>query len=165
MIGYSQLMKISKSKPHILIITIMMVVVVSLIAGSTRAADEFPPLPLRPKIPENVLPQNQKFPPKRKKTVRMKLPPEMTRGDIYNLIVPQLSNACVHNRFNQVRKGLNYVTLQRPDGAGVYRFDAASTGDGNLRDSDAIGLPTMLYLFERDATSECRVFSIPYFNN
>ncbi len=140
-----------------------MFVFVQMFAYSLYAAEEFPPLPLKPKIPDNVAPMNQKYPPTYKKAFKMALPPNMVREDLDRLIVPNLSNACVNNKFNQIRKGLNYVTLPRK-GGGIYRYEAASTEDGNLLDPKRLGNKTMLYLFEKDKTSECIVYSIPYFD-
>lgn len=125
-------------------------------------ADEFPPLPLKPRIPDNVLPETQKYPLKRKKSMRMKMPPNMTAADLRGLTAPALSAACVHNRFNQVRKGFNYVIFNNPNG-GIFKYDAASKMDGNLFDPLDKGLDEMLYLFNKDSTSECRVYSVPYY--
>lgn len=127
-------------------------------------ADEFPPLPLKPKIPDNLQMDTQKYPLKRNKSVRMKLPPDMRYSDLKNLIVPALSNACVHQKFNQIRKSLNYVYFKIPSG-GIRKLEAASIGDGNLFDPRKWGLKEMLYLFEGDSTSECRVYSVPYYRN
>ena len=137
-------------------------IVLFLWQGAALADLEFPPIPLRPPLPQNVLPDTQAFPPTRSKSARMKVPPTMTIKNLRDLTVVALSEACVHNRFNQKRKGTNFIVLNNPRG-GIYKFDAASTRDGNLFDPLNKGLDRMLYVFEGDSTSQCRVYSIPYY--
>ena len=124
--------------------------------------EEFGHLPLKYPLPEDMLPKTQKFPLKYKKSYRVLLPEEFTIKHLHGLIVRGLSSACVHNEFNQKRKSRSYVMFNRANG-GIYKLDAAHIRDGNLFDPNEYGQEEMLYVFDKDATSQCRVYSIPYF--
>jgi hypothetical protein len=68
-----------------------------------------------------------------------------------------LSTACTQLRFNQSRRGKYFVLVPIPNER-PRRFGFARSDGFNLRDPDTLRAPEQLYLFERDGTSECRVY-------
>jgi hypothetical protein len=71
-----------------------------------------------------------------------------------------LSEACARLEFNQTRHGRYFVLVARPD-KDPLRFGYAQ-GDGvNLRDPTGLRGADVIYLFDRDETSECKVYVYP----
>lgn len=69
-----------------------------------------------------------------------------------------LSTACTQLRFNQRYKGKYFVLVAIPNEKPL-RLGFARSDGFNLRDPETLRAPERLYLFERDGTSECRVYS------
>lgn len=69
-----------------------------------------------------------------------------------------LSTACTQLRFNQRDKGKYFVIVAIPNEKPL-RLGFARSDGFNLRDPETLRAPERLYLFERDGTSECRVYS------
>ena len=129
------------------------------IGGEPWTYDET--IPFDPDWPEkNVDFKTQRFPPFRRGSAPVPVPPALTIEHIRSVTAFHLSELCVHTRFNQRRKGRYFVRVPRM-GGGVHRLEAATIASGNLHDPDEVALPHILYLFEGDTTSECRIYTLP----
>ncbi len=76
-----------------------------------------------------------------------------------NSIDQPLSTACAHGEFNLKAVSRYYVTIGA-DGAAPRRYGYADATGFNLRDPRNQAVAGTVYLFESDATSECRVYAI-----
>jgi hypothetical protein len=71
-----------------------------------------------------------------------------------------LSEACARLEFNQARHGRYFIMVPRPN-QDPLRFGYAQ-GDGlNLLDPKGLRGTDVIYLFDRDETSECKVYVYP----
>lgn len=95
-------------------------------------------------------------------------PPRFRRGSteiefyvdpnsLENSINKQLSNACAQGQFNMAGPG--YFVRVRTE-TSQKRLGYANS-NFNLKDPKGQGGPDTAYLFERDGTSECRVYAVP----
>lgn len=71
-----------------------------------------------------------------------------------------LSDACTRLKFNQRDAGKYFVPIPRPN-APVMRFGFAQGNGLNLYDPENLRGPDQVYLFDRDGTSECKVYVYP----
>ncbi len=76
-----------------------------------------------------------------------------------NSIDQPLSTACAHGEFNLKDVGRYYVTIGTDETA-PRRYGYADSTGFNLRDPKNQAVADTVYLFELDATSECRVYAI-----
>lgn len=78
--------------------------------------------------------------------------------DLPRLLSTKLSTACALGRFNQVEHDRYYIRMNDADGKPL-RLGLAGAKAGNLRDPDGMSMSTQLYLFDKDWTSECKVYA------
>lgn len=77
-------------------------------------------------------------------------------------ISPNLSNACALGRFNQQHPTRYFVLIETQDGRRL-RLGFATSEGFNLRDPDNRRGRDLAFLFEKDRTSECRVYAVATF--
>ncbi|MDF1750068.1 MAG: hypothetical protein P1V34_14440 [Alphaproteobacteria bacterium] len=71
-----------------------------------------------------------------------------------------LSEACARLEFNLSRHGRYFVVVPRPN-QDPLRVGYAKGNGLNIRDPKGLRVETSTYLFERDETSECKVYVYP----
>lgn len=122
-----------------------------------------PDLPLNTPFPKELVMQTPLVPPTRPHKTQILLSANVRIDAVRYLIGQKLSAACASRQFNQIKQGRHFVKI--PDESGkLYRLEAASIYDGNLYDPLNYGNKEILYLFENDRSSECRVYTIIYFS-
>lgn len=96
-------------------------------------------------------------PRKGKSPFRLNLP--VSAADLPRMLSKPLSTDCALGRFNQAENERYYITLKNTDGTPL-RLGVGGSKVGNLRDRAAKSDPTLLYLFDKDYTSSCTVYSM-----
>ena len=97
------------------------------------------------------------IPRKGKSPFRLNLP--VSAADLPRMLSKPLSTDCALGRFNQAENERYYITLKNTDGSPL-RLGVGGQKVGNLRDRAAKSDPSLLYLFDKDYTSSCTVYSM-----
>lgn len=110
------------------------------------------------RIPEVLVPEPHGQIPT--KVGASRVPITLQDEDLPELLSPDLSTACSQLLFNQVQQGKLFVVI--PYEVGPPRRFGYATGTGrNLNDPSGLRQPGRVYLFQRDGTSDCRVYDAP----
>lgn len=107
------------------------------------------------RIPEAVEPEPYRTTRTKVGAARVTMP--VDPATLAQTLSKNLSEACARLEFNQVRKGRYFVLVPRPDREPV-RFGFAQGTGRNLYDPKSLRGADVVYLFERDGTSECKVY-------
>lgn len=110
------------------------------------------------RIPEVVQPEP--YSPTRTKAGGTRIIYPVDPQSLNQALSKNLSEACARLEFNQARHGRYFIMVPRPD-QDPLRFGYAQ-GDGmNLLDPKGLRGTDVIYLFDRDETSECKVYVYP----
>lgn len=113
-----------------------------------------------PLINQQMAPEPQLGAPLPKRGKRpMQLGLQVAAQDLPRMLSKPLSTACALNRFNQVENERYFIRLTNTDGTPL-RLGIAGPKVGNLYDPASQSQATQLYLFDKDWTSECKVYSM-----
>jgi hypothetical protein len=112
-----------------------------------------------PLINQEIAPEPQLGTPqprRGKQSVQLRF--DVAAQDLPGLLSQPLSTACALGRFNQREYDRYFIAVPRPN-APPLRLGFAGGRAGNLSDPDRAALETQYYLFDKDRTSECRVYA------
>jgi len=113
-----------------------------------------------PLINQQIAPQPELGAPQPRRGKRsMQLSLQVDPKQLPRMLSKPLSTACALERFNQGENDRYYIRLT--DAAGKpLRLGIAGAKVGNLHDPGRQSLATHLYLFDKDWTSECKVYAM-----
>lgn len=135
-------------------LTLLQVLDTSVSPGKAFAQDHPKFIPLG-RIPTLIIPGGNR-PPKFKRggsEIEFYVDPNSLENSIHK----KLSNSCAQGQFNMARPG--YFVRVRTE-TSQKRLGYANS-NFNLKDPKGQSGPDTAYLFERDGTSECRVYAVP----
>lgn len=132
-----------------------------LLSFSAQAQDQTPRDPRwMPLINQQIAPEPELGAPQPRRGKRpMQLGLQVDPKELPRMLSKPLSTACALERFNQSENDRYYLRLTDADGKPL-RLGIAGAKVGNLHDPGRQAQPTQIYLFDKDWTSECKVYSM-----
>ncbi len=113
-----------------------------------------------PLINQQIAPQPELGAPLPRRGKRsMQLGLQVDPKELPRMLSKPLSTACALERFNQGENDRYYIRLTDADGKPL-RLGIAGGKVGNLHDPGRQALETQIYLFDKDWTSECKVYAM-----